>query len=141
MRPLLELASEGQEHSLGEARERLAASFKLTDEEKAALLPSGRQSIFANRVAWAKVYLGQAGALDTPRRGYFRITDRGRELLKNVPDRITIKDLARYPEFLEFRSPKLGKAIRHRSSKQRSVRLQTNYWNMPIKDFEPISFL
>ena len=106
MRPLLELALDGQEHSLSEAREKLAASFHLTEEEKQALLPSGRQATFANRVAWAKVYLTAAGALDSPRRGYFRITSRGRELLRDVGTRITIKDLERYPEFVEFRAPK-----------------------------------
>jgi restriction system protein len=60
MRSLLEFASVGREHSLVEARERLADVLKLSEEERKALLPSGRQSRFANRVAWAKVYLGQA---------------------------------------------------------------------------------
>ena len=34
------------------------------------------------------------------------MTARGRELLKNVPSRITIKELERFPEFVEFRTPK-----------------------------------
>jgi restriction system protein len=80
--------------------------FKLTEDEKKALLPSGRQATFTNRVAWARVYLGQAGALETPKRGHFRITNRGRELLRNVPERIKIRDLERFPEFVEFRTPK-----------------------------------
>jgi len=104
MRPILELSSDGNEHSLGDARSKLADVFKLTEEERKALLPSGKQSTFTNRVAWAKVYLSQAGALDSPRRGYFRITDRGHELLKQVSDRITIRDLERYDEFKRFRS-------------------------------------
>ena len=107
MRPLLELASDGNEHSLADAREKLAQVFKLTDKETKELLPSGRQAIFGNRVAWAKVYLNRAGAFDAPRRGYFKITDRGRELLRDVPKRITIKELMdRFPEFAEFRAPK-----------------------------------
>jgi restriction system protein len=73
-------------------------------------LPSGRQATFTNRVAWAKVYLNQAGALYSPRRGYLQITDRGRQLLKEVPKRITIRDLQRFPEFLEFRTPKHSRA-------------------------------
>jgi restriction system protein len=60
MRPLLEFAADGVEHSVAEAREKLASSFKLTEEERKELLPSGRQPVFTNRVAWAKVYLGQA---------------------------------------------------------------------------------
>jgi restriction system protein len=106
MRPLLELASDGKEHSISDAREELAKLFALTEDEKKALLPSGRQSTFNNRVAWARVYLGQAGAFDTPRRGHFRITTRGRELLRSASERIKIKDLERFPEFVEFRTPK-----------------------------------
>jgi restriction system protein len=104
MRPLLELASDGKEHSLAEAREKLGETFLLTEDEKKALLPSGKQATFTNRVAWARVYLGQAGALESPKRGYLRITDRGRQLLKDVPERITIRDLERFPEFHKFRS-------------------------------------
>jgi restriction system protein len=106
MRPILELASDGKEHSLVDAREELARKFNLTEEEKNLPLPSGKQRRFANRVAWARVYLGQAGALINPRRGHFQITDRGRDVLKQTPQRITIKDLERFPEFVEFRAPK-----------------------------------
>ena len=109
MRPMLDLAADGKEHPLSAAREELAEIFKLTEEDKATLLPSGRTPRFANRVAWAKVYLSQAGALDTPGRGVFQITDRGRELLKSAPKRIAIKDLQRFPEFVEFRAPKQHK--------------------------------
>jgi restriction system protein len=105
MKPLLQLASDGKPHSNREAREILARTFKLTDEEKNALLPSGRQGIFVNRVAWAKAYLQQAGLLDTPERGHFKITDRGREALNDAPERITISFLQKFPEFAEFRSP------------------------------------
>jgi restriction system protein len=104
MRPLLELASDGSDHSLREAHETLADKFDLSSEERKALLPSGRQSVFVNRIAWAKTNLQRAGILDSPRRGVFRITDRGRASIKDAPQRITVKYLGRYPEFLEFRS-------------------------------------
>jgi restriction system protein len=64
-----------------EAREALAGLFQLTAEERAALLPSGRQHTFDNRVAWAKIYLERADLLASPRRGYFQISERGREVL------------------------------------------------------------
>ena len=91
MRPMLELAADGKEHSITEARETLANTFGLTEDERKALLPSGRQSMFKNRVAWAKVYLTRAGALESTKRGFFRIADRGRVLLREVPERITIR--------------------------------------------------
>lgn len=104
--PMLHIAGDGKEHSLAEARPRLAADFQLTQAEQEELLPSGRQSRFGNRVAWAKVYLEQAALVVSPRRGHFLISDRGREVLKSPPARIDIKFLEQYPEFVEFRTPK-----------------------------------
>lgn len=69
------------------------------------MLPSGRQPLFDNRVAWAKSYLVQAGLLTAPRRAHFQISDRGRDVLREPPDRITIGYLEQFPEFREFRSP------------------------------------
>ena len=108
MLPLMEFAADGQEHSLREARDFLAKRLGVTDAEREELLPSGRQAVYDNRVAWAKTYLQQAGLLNSIRRGYFRITDRGRQLLAEKPDRIGIKLLDRFPEFVEFHkaSPK-----------------------------------
>jgi restriction system protein len=106
MAPLLRIAGDGKEHSLSDARARLGAEFNLTQAEQEELLPSGRQSRFGNRVAWAKVYLEQGGLLLSPRRGHLLISDRGREVLKAPPARIDIRFLGQYPEFIEFRRPK-----------------------------------
>lgn len=108
MLPLLRIAADGREHSLVEARDRLAAEFKLSDADREEPLPSGRQPKFYNRVAWAKSYLQQAGLLVSPRRGHFQITPRGRDALNSPPPRIDIKFLEQYPEFVEFRTPKGG---------------------------------
>lgn len=105
MLPLVEFAADGQEHSLNEAREFLAKRLGVTDEEREELLPSGRQAVFDNRVAWAKTYLQQAGLLNSSRRAHFQITDRGRQILAEKPDKIDIKLLDRFPEFVEFRYP------------------------------------
>ncbi len=107
--PVLRLASDGKEHSTAELRERIATELKLSPEEIAQKLPSGAQTVFANRIAWSVVYLAKAGALERIKRGVFRITDRGRELLGlNVP-KLTIKHLAVYPEFVAFqKGPQKG---------------------------------
>jgi restriction system protein len=104
MLPVLELASDGKEHTLEEGREVLAKRFGLTDAERAELLPSGRQRRFDNRVAWAKVYLQRAGLVTGRRRAHFEITDRGRQFLAEKPQRIDIALLDRFDEFREFRS-------------------------------------
>ena len=101
--PLLGIAADGEVHSLAEARKTLAAHFRLTEAEEAELLPSGRQGRFANRVAWAKVYLERAGVLASPGRGQFQITPRGREILANPPGIIDIRYLERFPDFRDFR--------------------------------------
>jgi len=112
--PMLKLAGDGKVWSLVDAREALARHFRLSPEEQEELLPSGRQARFANRVAWAKVYLQRGGLLKSPERAHFQITERGREVLLNPPDEISVKFLSQYPEFEEFRT---------RSSKQEETQL------------------
>jgi restriction system protein len=104
MLPLLQIAADGQEHSMRDTIERLAATFKLSDDERKQLLPSGQQPTFDNRAHWARSYLKQAGLLDSPRRGHFRITLRGQEVLSRSPTSIDVAFLSQFPEFQEFRS-------------------------------------
>ncbi|MCP9469046.1 MAG: restriction endonuclease [Nitrospira sp.] len=104
MLPLLQFAADDKEHSLREAIERLSTEFGLTEEEKKELLPSGQQPTFENRVAWARTYLVKAVLLEAPRRGFFRITQRGRDILSQRPTAITVKFLEQFPEFLDFRT-------------------------------------
>src|SRR5271166_1264195 len=104
MLPLLELASDGHEHSLRDTRNQLARKLGLTDEELTALLPSG-QRVFPNRVGWAKTYLTRAGLLEVTRRGSFRISERGKEVLREKPKEITDKFLRRFPDFVKFVTP------------------------------------
>ncbi|MCL6559753.1 MAG: restriction endonuclease, partial [Firmicutes bacterium] len=58
---------------------------------------------FHNRVGWARTYLKKAGLLESTRRGYFRITERGLEVLKKSPSRIDVHFLEQFAEFREFR--------------------------------------
>jgi len=103
MKPVLELAARG-EMKISDAVTQLEQAFGLSEDEKAELLPSGKQTRFANRVHWARSYLKQAGLLRNTRRGYFELTEEGRRVLKENPDRIDAKFLERYEQFLEFRS-------------------------------------
>ena len=103
MLPFLQMTSDGRDRSMLDAREHLAAEFHLTQVELDDLLPSGRQTRFVNRVAWAKVHLEQAGLLKSVRRGWFRITERGMEVLQHPPERLTLGFLRQFPEFEAFR--------------------------------------
>lgn len=98
---VLRAASNG-EVRLGDVEQRLADELKLSPDERAQLLPSGRQRVFYNRVQWAKTYLTKAGLLVAPARGRFAATDEGLALLARRPERIDNTMLLKYPAFREF---------------------------------------
>ncbi len=102
MLPLLRLSADGEERSLANARGPLAEQFSLTDEERKELLPSGQQSRFNNRVAWAKMYLEHAGLITKTKRGHFRLSDLGKKVLVSSPGKIDITFLKQFPGFDEF---------------------------------------
>jgi restriction system protein len=77
---------------MAEMRERLAVDFKLTPEDLAEKQKGGG-GLFANRLAWAVVYLKRAELVTPAGRAVYRITDRGRALLKENPPGITTKTL------------------------------------------------
>ena len=106
MLPLLQYASDGKEHSLREAITYLADVFNLSDEERKELLSSGQQAVFDNRVGWARTYLKKAGLFISPKRGFFQITDRDRDILIQNPSEINLKFLNQFPEFIEFKTTK-----------------------------------
>ena len=103
MLPLLKVVVDGREYRLRDVVELLAEEFHLSDEERQQLLPSGRYPTFDNRIAWAKTYLKKAGLIDQPRRAYFQITERGREVLKSSPSLINMKFLEQFPEYVAFK--------------------------------------
>lgn len=104
MLPLLKFASDEKEHTIHEAVKTLSEQFNLSAEEKKELLPSGQQEVFFNRVGWARTYLKKAGLLEAPKRGIFKITDRGTKILESNPSEITNRLLAQFDEFKEFKA-------------------------------------
>lgn len=104
MLPMLRLTADGAEHRLSDAIEALAIHFELTHDERTELLPSGVQPRFENKVGWARTHLGKAHLVGSNRRGWFHITERGRDLLADPPERITVAYLMRYPEYVDFRN-------------------------------------
>ncbi len=101
MLPLLQYFGDEKEHQLRETIDAMARQFGLTDGERREILPSGRP-VFENRVGWARTYLKKAGLLEATRKGYYKITERGLQVLKESPKRIDVSYLKRFPEFIEF---------------------------------------
>lgn len=102
MLPLLKYLGDEKEHQLQETIDAMAGQFGLTPEDRREVLPSGRQPIIQNRVGWARTYMKKAGLLETTRRSYFKITERGLQVLKDNPKEINVRYLRRFPEFMEF---------------------------------------
>ena len=100
--PFLNLAKDGQEHSLQEVRDHLTNFFNLTEDEKAEKVPSGTQTKFDNRIYWTKSYFVKAKLLESSKRAHFRITERGLNFLNRFQNEITVKDLKEIDEFKEF---------------------------------------
>ncbi|MFN3391508.1 MAG: restriction endonuclease [Meiothermus ruber] len=103
MYPLLEMAADGEAHSMEEAYEVLAGKFNLSKEDRAELLPSGGQSRYENRVGWARTYLTKAGLLESPGRGQFKITAEGRRVLQSGITELNNQYLMQFPGFVEFK--------------------------------------
>lgn len=103
MLPLLKVAADGKDHRLGDVITALADSLHLSEADLSEQMESGKLR-FRNRVYWAKLYLNQAGAIETVAPGIFRITRRGEELISRQPDRITVDVLAEFSEFRAFQA-------------------------------------
>lgn len=104
MLPLLEAHADGKEHLNRDLVARLSEQFGLTEDERREMLPSGGARLFDNRIGWAKSHIMQAGLLVSPRRAISMISDRGREALRNHPDRIDLHILNEYEEYRDFRN-------------------------------------
>jgi len=54
-----------------------SATLGIAEEDKLALLPSRTQPVYKNRAGWAHDRLKRAGLSSSPRRGYWKLTDKG----------------------------------------------------------------
>lgn len=101
MLPLLNYLVDGQEHTTKDTLNHLAAKLGLTEEQLQVMLPSRNQTIFYNRVTWAKAHLKMAALVENTKRGSFKITSNGLEILKQKPAIINLKFLRQIPEYRE----------------------------------------
>ncbi|ADQ81638.1 restriction endonuclease [Riemerella anatipestifer] len=85
--PALKLLEDGKILKLRDFIEPIALHFNLSNDEINQMYPSGNGYIFYDRISWALSYLNMAGLLDKPRRGLFKISQKGIELLK-TPEKI-----------------------------------------------------
>jgi len=102
MLPIMEIAADNNIYPMRDLVNKLIDKYGLSDEEKKELLPSGKQTVFENRIGWAKTHLKKAGLLVYPKRGCIKITERGLSLLNNKPEKIDMGTLKQFDEYNEF---------------------------------------
>ena len=90
----------------------LAEQLGLTDEARLAEYESGNGNIFEDRTSWALSYLSLSGLADKPKRGFYRLSETGRELLQRperveayVAERLAARDRQRQAEQAEAAPP------------------------------------
>lgn len=103
-KPFLEFLKDGKVHSLKDLKVKMITYFNLDNAALAELLPSGRQTVFANRIGWARTYLKKAGLIDSPTRAMFVITQQGLNTLQDNPVIINNDYLMRFESFREFQN-------------------------------------
>ena len=104
MKPLLIAVSDGETYKMKDVTALLAEQLNLSSDDLAVMLPSGRQTVFKNRVGWAKTYLKKAGLLDSPARATIVITNAGKQVVADNPEKIDSKYLEQFPSFVDFAS-------------------------------------
>ncbi|WP_424990864.1 restriction endonuclease [Fluviibacterium sp. S390] len=114
MRPVLAAFEKGAT-KVSETLPYLKAELALTDEEASEMLPSGKKTVLSDRAHWARTYLSKAGCLESPKRNTHVITDFGRKVLQDHPDRIdnqVLKQVSSFAGWLESSGKRKGPADR-----------------------------
>jgi restriction system protein len=109
MRPVLVALQGDEPKSHAQIRDAVAAALNVSDEDRQVMLPSGTQELFTNRVAWALSHMAQAGLLNRPERGRYLLSERGKKVLQEHPDRVDMTVLHQFPEYRDFRTRKSKK--------------------------------
>lgn len=90
-----------REVSMTEMKDALMKHFDLTKEDCALRTKSGSVFQFNDRIGWSRQWLRRALFIEIPQRGIYRITQRGKDYLKNHTS-LSKDDLLKYPEFEEY---------------------------------------
>jgi len=110
--PILRYASDGKEHELSDTIEKMSGEFNLSKEKQNLLMPNGKRTYIYDRIQWAITYLVQAGLLVRTGRSRYMISDKGKEEVKIIPERISYKYLEKFDSFNKFKG---------RSSQRRNI--------------------
>ncbi|MBI4775560.1 MAG: restriction endonuclease [Deltaproteobacteria bacterium] len=130
MLPLLEYLSDGVARSNAEIFEGLARTFKLTEQEKLELLPSGKKRVFVQRLGWAKAHLRGAGLIECPAKGSYTITEEGKDLLSKGLSGIQVKDLLQIKDYLNTSGKESDRRIPSKIEQTPQEQFESGYTRM-----------
>lgn len=105
MLPLLKAFQDGKERTSKELREEMVSHFNISEDEQNEKIPSVKQPLCYNRIAWALAYLKMADLISSPLRAVYAITEEGKKVLQDPPDKITIAFLKQFDSFPKNRNP------------------------------------
>ena len=103
LRPVLDQYVDGAEGRVRDLSDVVAARLQLSASDLEETIPSGEPR-FLNRLYWAHSYLKQAGLLESPRRGIYRMSPLGHQVKNQLPEQINIQWLEQFPAFQDFRA-------------------------------------
>lgn len=92
--------------------------FGITEEEKQVKTPNGKQLLYYNRITWSISYLRTGGLIVSHERGKYKISELGKKVLNNPPEKITIR-------FLKELNP--DKNLFEREKKEKTEEEQIEY--------------
>ena len=115
--PFLKKLEDGKDVTSKEMKSFLIEHFRLTPEDCALKTKSGKTSQFEDRYSWTRQWLRRALLITLPQRSMYRITDRGKDYLKNHTS-LKESDLLEYPEYAEYagKSPKNSGSVHIKST-------------------------
>jgi len=102
MHPLLEVLKDNRVYSTEQIVEILRVHFMLSIDDMKVRVPNGKQSLFRNRIDWALNNLLQAGLIVSLLKGYYQITEEGKNVLYQEKD--TVMDTAFLRKFEQFKA-------------------------------------
>ncbi len=105
MLPALQHVADGREHHYRDIVDALANHFSLTDEEREETGPGGQRKSFDSHCSWALINLQEAVLLERIESRYWKITNRGLEVLEALnqePEEIKTAFLQPQPQLLSF---------------------------------------
>ncbi len=103
LRPVLDQYADGAEGRARDLSDVVAARLQLSACDLEETIPSGEPR-FLNRMYWAHSYLKQAGLLESPRRGMYRMSPLGHQVNNPLHEQINIQWLEQFPTFQDFRA-------------------------------------